>query len=442
MARAIPPMIANAAQSLPNIDSKDFASHFDTYGQSRVVLIGDASHGTSEFYRARAAITKRLITHYGFNIVAIEGDWPDAKALDRYVRHMPANHSPKDTRDLRVFDHFPRWMWRNKETSDFVDWLRKYNGSVPAGERTMFGGLDLYSMGKSMRAVIEYLDRVDPETARLARKRYSCLEPWAEDPAMYGRHAWMQRAAPCEQGVVRVLKDLLEKRLELSRHDGEDFFDAEMNARLVKDAEGYYRSMFYGQDDSWNRRDTHFFQTLVQLLKHRSGAKAVVWAHNSHVGDARHTGKGEARDELNIGQLCKEQWGASCSIIGCGTHTGTVAAADEWDDPMSVMDVVPSRKDSYERLMHDSGVPNFLLDLRDGRMDSELRQALLEPRLERFIGVIYRPATERYSHYVRAALPEQFDGYVWFDKSYAVQAFETAQPEEPPSAGETYPFGL
>ncbi|KAK3684617.1 hypothetical protein LTR37_020117 [Vermiconidia calcicola] len=238
--------------------------------------------------------------------------------------------------------------------------------------------------------------------------------PFQEDPVLCGKHAWLKRAAPCESGVLNVLRELLDKRLELTQHDGDEFFDAEMNARL----------------------------TLSRLMQQRKGGKAVVWAHNSHVGDARSTSKGELRNELNVGQLCKEEWGADCSIIGCGTNTGTVAAADEWDEPMQIMKVNPSRADFYERLTHDSSVARFLLDLREDHTGSELRKALLQSRQERFIGVIYRPHTERRSHYTDAILPEQLDAYVWFDESHAVQPFETAQPHEPPCAGETYPFGL
>ncbi|KAF2136020.1 uncharacterized protein K452DRAFT_238283 [Aplosporella prunicola CBS 121167] len=439
MVRSLTTMVKEAAQRLPAIEDSSFGAMFDSFGQSRVVLIGDGSHGTSEFYRARAAITRHLIENHGFNIVAIEADWPDAKSVDRYVRQNPSQH----TRKLSVFDHFPRWMWRNTEVQSFVDWLRRHNAQLAPESRTSFAGLDLYSMGTSIHSVQGYLDRVDPETAKLAKKRYGCLEPWMDDPAQYGRNSFIKNAAPCEKGVVNMLKDLLEKRLELAKEDdGEDFFDAEMNARLVRDAESYYRSMYYGSDDSWNQRDTHFFKTLVRLLQNRKGSKAVVWAHNSHVGDARYTGMGESRNELNIGQLCKEQWGASCSIIGCGTHTGTVAAADEWDEPMEVMTVNPSRDDSYERVMHDTGIPSFKLDLREGCIDDELRNALMKKRLERFIGVIYRPKTERWSHYSAAILPKQFDCFVWFDRTEAVHAFEIAQPEEAPSAGETYPFGL
>lgn len=282
------------------------------------------SHGTSEFYRARAAITKRLIEQHGFNIVAIEADWPDAKALDRYVRHNPTKQTVSD---VGIFKHFPQWMWRNTEVQTFVNWLRKRNALLSPEQRTSFAGLDLYSMGVSMNAVINYLQKVDPETAKLAKKRYSCLEPWADDPARYGRDQFLKGTAKCEQGVINMLNDMVKKRTEYAQNDGEDMFDAEMNARLVRDSEAYYRSMYYGSDDSWNQRDTHFFNTLVKLLQNRKGSKVVVWAHNSHVGDARYTGMGESRNELNIGQLCKEQWGASASIIGCGTHTGTVAAA-------------------------------------------------------------------------------------------------------------------
>lgn len=333
-------------------------------------------------------------------------------------------------------------MWRNTEVQSFVHWLRRHNVSLAPEKRTSFAGLDLYSLGTSMRQVQDYLSRHDPDAAALAKKRYSCLERWTDDPALYGRHAFIKSAAPCEQGVVAMLRDLLQKRLALmAQDDGEDFFDAEMNARLVRDAEEYYRAMYYGSDASWNLRDSHFFSTLLRLLQNREGARAVVWAHNSHVGDARFTGMGESRNELNLGQLCKEQFGASCSIIGCGSHAGTVAAAHGWDDPMEVMDVNPSRPDSYEWLMHETGLPSFMLDLREGKLNEDLRAELLKKRLQRFIGVMYRPDTERWSHYSQAILPRQFDCYVWFDETEAVHAFERAQPDEPPSAGETYPFG-
>ncbi|KAH9987668.1 putative erythromycin esterase [Xylariaceae sp. FL0662B] len=425
-------VLRSSLRPLPAIESGSFGPNFDTFGDSRLVLIGDGSHGTSEFYRARAAITKRLIEAHGFNIVAIEADWPDARSIDHYTRQHPRR---SQTEPIRVFDHFPRWMWRNSEVQEFVDWLRQHNARLPSNQRTSFNGLDLYSMSASTKAVIEYLETVDPELAKSARKRYGCLQPWLEDPAEYGRASFRTNSARCEPGVLKMLQELLNKRIELASHpeDGDSFVDAEMNARVVRDSERYYRAMFYGDKTSWNLRDTHMFTVLTRLLKLRPGSKAVVWAHNSHLGDARGSSTGASRGEINLGQLCRENFPGEVSIIGCGTHTGTVAAADEWDEPMKVMDVMPSRPDSYERVMHDTKVPSFLADLRGIKM---------EPKLQRFIGVLYRPDTERWSHYVKTILSEQYDAFVWFDETKAVNAFEISQPKEPLSKGETYPFGM
>ncbi|OTA53317.1 putative erythromycin esterase [Hypoxylon sp. EC38] len=432
MTSGLPELLKSAAQQLPPIDSQEFGAKFDVFGKSRLVLIGDGSHGTSEFYRARAAITKRLIEEHGFTHVAIEADWPDARSIDHYVRQHPRRS--KDV-PIRVFDHFPRWMWRNSEVQEFVDWLREHNADLPMNQRTSFNGLDLYSMGASIRAVIEYLDRVDPTLAKAARKRYGCLEPWLDDPHEYGRKSFLEGSAKCEPGVIKMLQELLAHRIELASHpeDGESFLDAEMNARVVRDSEKYYRSMFHGDKTSWNIRDTHMFDILSRLLKLKPGSKAIVWAHNSHLGDARGSSMGTERGEINLGQLCRENFPGEVSIIGCGTHTGTVAAADEWDEPMQIMNVVPSRPDSYERVMHDTGIPSFMVDLRGLKT---------EPMLQRFIGVIYRPATERWSHYIKTILTKQYDVFVWFDRTNAVNAFETAQPKEALSRGETYPFGV
>ncbi|KAI1084882.1 putative erythromycin esterase [Whalleya microplaca] len=432
MPLGISDILRSVVQPLPAIESSSFGANFDVFGSSRLVLVGDGSHGTSEFYRARAAITKRLIEEHGFNIVAIEADWPDARLIDHYVRQHPRRSRDEP---IRVFDHFPRWMWRNSEVQDFVDWLRKHNAGLPMNQRTSFNGLDLYSMSASTKAVVEYLERVDPELAKAARKRYGCLEPWLEDPAEYGRASFRTNSAKCEPGVLKMLQQLLNKRMELASHpeDGDAFLDAEINARVVRDSERYYRAMFHGDKTSWNLRDGHMFTVLSRLLKLRPGSKAVVWAHNSHVGDARGSSMGTVRGEINLGQLCRENFPGEVSVIGCGTHTGTVAAADEWDEPMQVIDVMPSRSDSYERIMHDTGVPSFMVDLRGMKM---------EPRLQRFIGVIYMPATERWSHYIKTTLPEQYDAFVWFDETKAVDAFEISQPQESLSKGETYPFGV
>jgi erythromycin esterase-like protein len=427
--------IGEAAEHLSGLDDDAFAQPFDRFADARVVLLGEASHGTSEFYRARAAITRRLIERHGFNIVAVEADWPDAANIDRYVRHREQREGEEG-----AFQRFPTWMWRNTDVDAFVRWLRGHNQGRPLDERAGFYGLDLYNLGGSIRAVIDYLDDVDPPAARLARERYGCLQPWSRDPALYGRLAITEGYARCEDDVVAMLRELNRKRLDYVAHDGEEWLDAAANARLVANAEQYYRVMYHGAADSWNLRDTHMYETLCQLLDAKGeSSKAVVWAHNSHIGNAAYTEMGQVREELNIGQLVKERFGDQARAIGFGTHTGTVAAATDWDGEMEVKTVKPSLPGSYERLSHDSGARRFLLDLREGE-HAELREELMEPRLQRFIGVIYRPETERWSHYSEAILPKQFDGWVWFDETSAVTPLPGEQ--RPGGEDETYPFGL
>ena len=427
-------VIRAAAESLPDLDSPDFGALFDRFGDARVVLLGEASHGTSEFYRARAAITQRLVQRHGFRIVAVEADWPDAASIDRYVRHRPALADGPP-----AFQRFPTWMWRNAEVQAFVQWLRTHNGQCARDEQAGFYGLDLYSLNNSIRAVIDYLERVDPEAAAVARRRYGCLTPWSKEPAAYGHMALTSGFPLCEKEVIAALRALLDKHIEYARHDGENFLDAAQNARLVANAEAYYRAMYYGSAESWNLRDTHMFDTLKLLLATGGeGSKAVVWAHNSHIGDARHTEMGEVRGELNIGQLCREEYGAQAVPIGFGTHTGTVAAASDWDAPMQVMPVNPSLPESCERQFHDAGVVPSLFDLREGQRD-ELRARFADGRLERFIGVIYRPDTERWSHYADSELSRQFDAWVWFDETRAVTALADDHAQGMP---DTYPFGI
>ncbi|HEY0313381.1 MAG TPA: protein-L-isoaspartate(D-aspartate) O-methyltransferase [Allosphingosinicella sp.] len=433
--RPLPDLIAAAAEPLPDLADSGFGALFDRFADARVVLLGEASHGTSEFYRARAAITRRLIDAHGFNIVAVEADWPDAASVDRYVRHR----GKREGEDA-AFERFPTWMWRNEEVDAFIRWMRRHNKAQPYEAMAGFYGLDLYNLGGSIRAVVDFLEQADPEAARVARRHYGCLEPWSDDPAAYGRIALSEGYGRCEAGAVQMLKELMERRMDCMSEECDEWLDAAGNARLIADAERYYRVMYHGSAESWNLRDTHMFETLCQILDAKGpDAKAVVWAHNSHIGNARFTEMGEVRKELNIGQLAKDRFGDEARLIGFGTHTGTVAAADDWDKPMEVMKVRPSLPDSHERMCHDSGVPRFLLDLREGVLSPELGEALRTPRLERFIGVIYRPATERWSHYSEATLPRQFDAYVWFDETEAV----TPLPgEQRPGDDETYPFGL
>jgi protein-L-isoaspartate(D-aspartate) O-methyltransferase len=430
----IPRLIRQAAEPLPDFDDANFAPLFDRFGEAKIVMLGEASHGTTEFYRARAAITRRLIEAHGFNIVAVEADWPDAAAVDRYVRHKAAGDAFEP-----AFRRFPTWMWRNTDVDAFVRWLRTHNADRQPERRVGFYGLDLYNLNGSIRAVIDYLERVDPEAATVARERYGCLKPWQNDPHTYGRMAVNSGYALCEKPVVKMLTELLAKQLRYAEHDKDSFLDAAENARLIRDAEAYYRAMYFGAAESWNLRDRHMFETLLHVLAARGkDAKAVVWAHNSHIGDAAFTEMGWVREELNIGQLCREKFGDDAALVGFGTHAGTVPAASDWDAPMEIKRVNPSRPDSYERLAHDAGIPRYLLDLQEGRHD-ELRTWLLEPRLERFIGVIYRPETERWSHYSACCLPGQFDAYLWFDRTAAVTPLPTEQRE---GEEDTYPFGL
>lgn len=432
--RSLPELIAEAAEPLPPLDDPAFARGFERYADRRVVLLGEASHGTAEFYRARAAITRRLIERHGFTVVAVEADWPDAAAVDRYVRHRPARPEAEPP-----FQRFPTWMWRNTEVAAFIDWLRGHNEAVASPERRAgFYGLDIYNMRASIASVLRYLEEVDPAAARVARERYGCLTPWQNEYATYGRAVLTESYRKCEAEVIAQCRDLLRRELDYAARDEAGFLDAAQNARLVASAERYYRIMYYGGAESWNLRDRHMFETLEHLLEAGGPqTRAVVWAHNSHIGDARHTDMGQLRGELNIGQLCRERFGDDAALIGFGTHTGTVAAASDWDGEMEVKPIRPSQGDSYERLCHDSGVERFLLHLGD---DGAARRGLLKPRLERFIGVIYRPETELRSHYAEACLPRQLDAWVWFDETSAV----TPLGNEHPGAGvpDTYPFGV
>lgn len=427
-------LIAETCEPFGDIESANLDALIDRIGDARVVLMGEATHGTSEFYRMRSRLTRELIRRKGFSIVSLEADWPDAARVDAYVRHLPPR-----TMKWRAFDRFPVWMWRNHEFRDLVEWLREHNEGIGDPERRVgLHGLDMYSLFTSMRAVIDYLDRVDPEAARVARRRYGCLSPWERDPAVYGRATLTGKYRLCEDEVVKMLRELLERRLDYSRRDGEIYFDAVQNARLIRSAEQYYRIMYYGSRESWNLRDGHMFETLQGLLAHRGPeAKAIVWAHNSHVGDAAATEMG-ARGEENIGSLCREAFGPRMISIGFGTDSGTVAAATEWGGPMEIKNVRPSHPESYERLAHDSGVRAFLLALRQPKRE-EVREELMPPRLERAIGVIYRPESELASHYFQASLPRQFDEYIWFDRTEAVRPLGAETPHGVP---DTWPFGL
>jgi protein-L-isoaspartate(D-aspartate) O-methyltransferase len=431
-AATLPALVAAGAEPFEDIAAHPLEALLARIGDAKVVCLGEASHGSAEFYEMRAAITRALVERLGFTIVALEADWPEAQRLDRYVRGTSVEPHPE-----QAFDRFPAWMWANHQVMAFVDWLAAHNRSVRPERRAGIYGLDLYSLHRSIAAVLRYLDDVDPEAARIARHRYACLEPWQQDPAAYGAAVLSGRYRECETPVAQALAEMARRRLEHDARDGERIFDATRNAALVANAERYYRVMYYGSVESWNLRDQHMFDTLDAVLEHHGpAARAVVWAHNSHLGDARWTEMG-ARGEHNVGQLVRTRFGEDAYLIGFGTHAGTVAAASDWDGPLEIKRVRPSHERSYERVCHDSGVPRFLLPLRTGA--AELRRRLADERLERAIGVIYRPETELQSHYFTANLPRQFDEWIWFDATRAVDALEVTMREGMP---DTYPFAV
>jgi erythromycin esterase-like protein len=424
-------------------DPDQYQPLIEAIGEARVVLLGEATHGTHEFYRERAFITRRLIAERGFNAVAIEGDWPDVYRINRYVRGV--GHDEDTIESLSDFGRFPTWMWRNADVLDFVGWLRTHNDARPPSWRTGFYGLDLYSLRSSAQAVLAYLDKVDPDAARRARARYGCFDRFGDELQQYGYAASFGLSPSCEREVVAQLVDLHQRRAEYASRNGriapDDYFFAEQNARLVRNAEMYYRTMFQGHVESWNLRDRHMTETIVELLafldRVRPGARLVVWAHNSHLGDARATEMG-AKGELNVGQLVRAKFASSAALVGFTTHHGTVTAASEWDGPAHRKHVRPSLGASYERLFHDVGIPRFLLRLRT---DTELAAALTGPRLERAIGVLYLPESERQSHYFHARLSEQFDYVLHFDETRAVEPLERTALWEIGEMAETYPSG-
>lgn len=428
-------LLRETGEAIESLESAPMDPLLERIGDARLVLLGEASHGSAEFYRMRARITRALIERKGFTVVALEADWPDAARVNRYIDHLP----PAPTR-AAAFARFPVWMWRNAEFGNFVEWLRSWNAErADPARRVSLHGLDLYSLSASIEAVLRYLDGVDPGAAAVARERYACLTPWERDPAVYGRLALTGRYRSCEAPAVEMLTDLLKRRLEYAGQDGDRFFDAAENARLVVDAERYYRRMYYGSVESWNLRDSHMFETLERLLAyHGPECRAVVWEHNSHIGDASATEMG-ALGEHNIGQLCRQAYGSGAYLVGFGTDHGTVAAASAWDGPMERMRVRPAHPQSYEFLCHETGVPAFLLPLRHPRREA-VREELSSPRLERAIGVIYRPETELQSHYFEAELPRQFDEYCWIDQTSAVTPL--SPPVHPEGEPDTYPFGV
>ena len=422
---------------------RDYDALLDAVGDARIVMIGEATHGTHEFYRERALITQRLIEEKGFSGVAVEADWPDAYRVNRYVRGEGSDEDA--AMSVGDFGRFPMWMWRNADVLNFIGWLRAHNDTQPPAERAGFYGLDLYSLRASIEAVLKYLNKVDPEAARRARTRYGCFDQFGDELQQYGYAAGFGLTPTCERQVLAELVELQRKRSDYASRDGrvaaDEFFFAAQNARLVKNAEEYYRAMFKGRNESWNLRDEHMAQTVQELMafldQWQKPPKLVIWAHNSHLGDATATDMGHY-GELNLGQLVRQNFGAEAVNIGFTTHTGTVTAASEWDAPPERKHVRPSLPGSYERMFHDAGIPRFLLSMKE----PALAHALEGPHLERAIGVLYIPRTERQSHYFYAHLAQQFDFVIHIDETRAVEPLERSAGWEAGEMAETFPTGL
>lgn len=436
-------VIAAAAHPLTD-DHQDYDDLMGLIGDRRLVMIGEASHGTHEFYRERVRITQRLIEEKGFTAVAVEGDWPDAYRINRYALGITAD--PDAETALRGFGRFPSWMWRNREVLHFVQWMRERNDAQTAQERkARFYGLDLYSLRASISSVIGYLDAVDPAEAQRARARYSCFDHVGANGHAYGYSVAAQRSLPCENEVVEQLLELRRLAEHYLRSDGlaaEDAqFDAEQNAVVVRDAEEYYQQMYRATVSSWNLRDRHMAATLESLIGHLDRqfghAKVVVWEHNSHIGDARATAMSH-RGEFNIGQLVRQRHGSESFLIGFSTYDGSVTAATDWGNQPERMRVNPALDESHEALLHAVGLPNYWI----GTHGQRVHDVLSVPRLERAIGVVYRPHTERMSHYFQANMADQFDAVVHIDRTSALEPLERTEKWDRGEPPETYPSGL
>jgi erythromycin esterase-like protein len=425
----------------PVADAGDTAKAVEFIGDAPLALLGEASHGTHEFYANRAHITRQLIVESGFRAVIVEADWPDAYRVNRYVRHESDDKSAVDALDN--FKRFPTWMWRNVDVVEFVEWLYEHNEGLPPEEQAGFYGMDLYALHASMRAVLAYLDKRDPDAALRARQRYACFDRYGEDPQHYV-YAETFGLESCENDVIAVLMELQRQSAQAASQSviaKDDYWFAEQNARLVRNAEEYYRTMFRGGAQSWNLRDTHMAETIEAVKRHLDEssrpAKLAIWAHNSHLGDARATQMGQ-RGEINVGQLMRERFPGHTCLVGYTTAHGTVTAASDWGEPVELKRVRPALPDSYEYLFHELAVPRFFLPLHH----EPVRHLLMKPRLERAIGVIYRPETERQSHYFHASLASQFDALLHFDHTVAVRPLEITPQWTEPEVPETFPTGV
>lgn len=418
--------IRNYAEPVQDLRDPDLQGLLSRIGDARVVLLGESTHGTEEFYRLRSTISRKLIEEKNFNLIALEADWPDVEGINSYI------HGRAES--WEGFHRFPEWMWRNTAFTDFTKTLRRYNQSERNQPVSIFG-LDVYSLHASLSAVLDFLSKKDPKNLRLAEGARDCLQPWQDDPTLYGLAVWNEQIKPCENEVFALLRQLHSDLAKKSNSEG--LFSAAQNARVVKNAEEYYRVMYQGSVESWNLRDQHMFDTIQFLLEHHGpSSKIIIWEHNSHIGNALATQMGSI-GEHNVGQLCRQKFGKDAYLVGLMTDHGTVAAASHWGGPMQVISLQPTRADSYETLFHQTGLPHFLLPLRN--QNEELLNALQRPRLERAVGVLYLPQSERTSHYFKANLAQQFDEVCWIDETHALTPTTFVTETEEP---DTFPFGI
>jgi len=424
------------ALATPLRDRDDLGPLLERIGDADYVLLGEASHGTAEYYIWRSELSQRLIEEKGFSFIAVEGDWPDCYRLNRYIKGYPdAGDSAREV--LHSFQRWPTWMWANEEIVNLAEWLRGFNANRAAEHRVGFHGLDVYSLWDSLYSIMGYLHRVEPSALPQAWGAFRCFEPYGEDVQEYARAtAFVPNS--CEKEVIDLLVRIRREGAQLAAADPEAYFEAEQNALVVKNAEAYYRAMVRGGPESWNIRDQHMTQTLERLQRHYGkGSRAIVWAHNTHIGDARFTDMaGEGM--VNLGQLVRQHHGdEEAVLVGFGSHRGSVIAGREWEAPMERLTVPPARAGSWEDLLHQVGADDKLLLFPADRVN----ELLLEPRGHRAIGVVYHPQYERYGNYVPTVLPHRYDAFLYLDETEALHPLHL-QPQPEKEVPETFPSGV
>jgi erythromycin esterase len=413
-------------------DTADLGPLFERIGDARIVMLGEASHGTHEYYTWRAQISKKLIAENGFNFIAVEGDWPDCYRINRFVKGYDSCASADQC--LKEFNRWPTWMWANWETAALAEWLKAYNAGKPNNERTGFYGLDVYSLWESMESIMTWLEKDDDDARRAAKNAFQCFEPYRKSEGQAYARASQFVPELCQAEVATLLKEI---RLSAAQHkDSESGFGAAQNAMIAVNAEKYYRAMIKGGPESWNIRDSHMQDTLDRLLElHGPDAKAIVWAHNTHIGDARATSM--ARNEMyNLGELSRKRYGSDVVLVGFGSYSGTVIAGESWGAPMQIMPVPEAEEDSWEYHLQEAGGGSKLLITDDIKDVVEFQQ----PFGHRAIGVVYDPDYEHLGNFVPSVIPQRYDAFIYLEETQALHPMH-GHPDNRKSP-DLYPFGV